>query len=87
MGKFSIVKKYIDKMDYYNLLSEGAPQDEFDNESLEISKKIMPDSNTVEVAKVIAEVFNRTFSNNDSYDSFVKYAHMICEEMNLNKEK
>ena len=28
-GKFKIVKKYIDEYDYYGLLRDGAPDDEF----------------------------------------------------------
>lgn len=38
--KFSTVKKYIDQMDYYALLAGGAPSDEFDMESKEISAGI-----------------------------------------------
>ena len=38
--RFHIVKKYIDQMDYYDLLASGAPSDEFDIESKEISARI-----------------------------------------------
>ena len=33
MTKYSIVKKHVDEMDYYSLLLNGAPDDEFDPES------------------------------------------------------
>ncbi len=39
-NRFHIVKKYIDQTDYYALLASGAPSDEFDIESKEISARI-----------------------------------------------
>ena len=38
--KFLVIKKYIDQMDYYDLLASGAPSDEFDIESKEISARV-----------------------------------------------
>ena len=38
--RFHIVKKHIDKMDYFDLLASGAPLDEFDIESKEISARV-----------------------------------------------
>ncbi len=40
MTKYLIVKKYIDEMNYCSLLSGGAPDNEFDSESQEISDRI-----------------------------------------------
>ena len=36
-SKFKIVKKYVDEYDYYGLLRDGAPDDEFISEALRIS--------------------------------------------------
>ena len=38
--RFHIVKTHIDKMVYFDLLASGAPLDEFDIESKEISARV-----------------------------------------------
>lgn len=60
---FSIVKKYIDKYDFYDLLALGAPRDEYDMESHKISRLISCDSTTDEIAKVIYKVLHRAFGD------------------------
>ena len=57
-SKFKIVKKYVDEYDYYGLLRDGAPDDEFVSEALRISDRISEDS-TIEQ---IAAIFLKTFS-------------------------
>ena len=58
-NRFHIVKKYIDQMDYYDLLASGAPSDEFDIESKEISVRIRDDHSVQDIAEIIALVFNK----------------------------
>ena len=61
MDKFNIVKKYIDEMDYYGLLAQGSPEDEFDNESAIIAYQINPDMSPENVAYVISQTFYEAF--------------------------
>lgn len=56
---FTIVKKYIDEYDYYCLLREGAPEDEFASEALRMSDCISEDSTVEQIAAIIADVFPR----------------------------
>lgn len=70
----AIVKKHIDKLDYYNLLAEGAPSDEFDMEILEISRAINFDSSVSEIAKIIARVFKNNFSEATPVKFFIQTA-------------
>ena len=63
---FLIVKKYIDRMDYYALLAGGAPNDEFDGESREISTRIHSEQSVQEIATTIAEAFNAAFNEHDN---------------------
>ena len=81
MTKYLIVKKYIDEMDYSSLLSGGAPDDEFDSESQEISDKITNAHTVQDIASVIAEVFNRTFNNNVASSSFADCAGKIYADL------
>ena len=56
-NRFHVVKKYIDQMDYYGLLASGAPSNEFDIESKEISARISDDHSVQDIAEIIASVF------------------------------
>lgn len=78
---FAIVKKHIDKLDYYALLAGGAPADEFDLESLEISKAIHADSSVLEIAEIIAQVFEKNFDEATYVNSFMQTAFNIKEEL------
>lgn len=62
MDKFLIVKKAIDRADYYNLLQHGAPNDEYDTESEKISERISDTDSVEKIAEIISEVFSRSFS-------------------------
>ena len=81
LAVFAIVKKHIDKLDYYALLAGGAPADEFDLESLEISKAVHADSSALEIAEIIAQVFEKNFDEADSVNSFMQTAFNIKEEL------
>lgn len=77
----TIVKKYIDQMDIWNLLASGAPKDEFDMESKEISRRLRLKMSDQEIADVIAEVFSVSF--NEQYDTgdFLLVAGQIKKDM------
>ena len=77
---FYIVKKYIDQMDYYDLLASGAPSDEFDIESKEISARIRYDHSVQEIAAIIALVFNEYFDEHDDATVFLTVAEQIKNE-------
>lgn len=79
--KFLIVKKYIDKMDYYSLLSQGAPYNEFDSESKKISKLIASNQSEFQIAEIISKIFNDSFSSSDSPDAFINIAKKIKQEL------
>ena len=78
---FPVVKKCIDRMDYYALLAGGAPNDEFDSESKEISKRIHFDLTAQELADIIAEVFNNSFSKLDDSVLFLPLAEQIMKDL------
>ena len=79
--KFLIIKKFIDQMDYYDLLAGGAPSDEFNIESKEISSKVRCEHSVQEIADIIASVFNDYF--NEHYDDVVFFpvAEQIKNEL------
>ncbi len=79
--KFSIVKKYIDRMDYFNLLACGSPNDEFDIESKEISTKVQDEHSVKEIAEIIASVFNKNFDEHDDVAVFLVVAEQIKNEL------
>lgn len=75
--KFKIVKKYIDEMDYFALLAGGAPENEFDMESAEISRQIYAKNDVEEIAKVIAQVFEKNFGEHEDAQRFLLIAEKI----------
>lgn len=82
LRKYKIVKKYVDKMDYYELLSGiGAPEDEFDGESKEIAYRINKESTACEIAEVMREEFNSSFGDKNEVDFFMKWAQEIKDEL------
>ena len=81
MQKYGIVKKYIDEMDYDSLLSGGAPGDEFDTESQEISDKITDALTEQEIAQVIADVFQRSFACETATAYFMDCARKIYVDL------
>lgn len=81
--KYLIVKKHIDEMDYCSLLSTGAPDNEFDSESREISNKINNAHTEQDIARIIAKVFNATFGNKDAEDCFIDCAKKIHVDLHL----
>ena len=78
---FHIIKKYIDQMDYYDLLSSGAPSDEFDIESREISTRVSGKHSLREIAEIIASVFNEYFDDCGDATVFLCVAEQIKNEL------
>ena len=78
---FLIVKKYIDRMDYCALLAGGAPADEFDIESKEISENICYVQSAVEIAYIIAAVFHKYFDKEVNIKSLLPVAVQIKSEL------
>ncbi len=81
MDKYLIIKKYIDEMDYLNLLASHAPDDEFDEESKEITSKISNSSTIQEIALMITEVFNKHFHDNRQPNIFMNCAKKIYSDI------
>jgi len=79
---FRIVKKAIDELNPYDLLPE-APDDEFDSESSEITRKINVNNSIEEIAEIISGTISRAFDNpcfNSAY--CMKAAKKINKELN-----
>ena len=74
---FYVVKKYIDQMDYYDLLANGAPSDEFDIESKEICTRVRCEHSVCEIAEIMALVFNEYFDEHDDATVFLAIAEQI----------
>lgn len=74
---YRIVKTVIDELDLYGLLAGGAPADEFDNESREIANRISKHRTPHQIARVIADVFNKAFDLHAKADEFTEPASKI----------
>lgn len=83
---FKIVKKYIDDYDYYGLLRDGAPDDEFVSESLRISDRISEDSSIEQIAATIADVFHIAFGNDEEPNHYIPVAQKIWSELHTRQE-
>ena len=88
-GKFKIVKKYVDEYDYYGLLRDGAPDDEFISEALRISDRISEDNTIEQIAAIIADVFHLAFGNEENtrntiYRLLKRYGQNCIPQHSLN---
>lgn len=63
------------------MLEGGAPKNEFDHESREISRRISVDLSALEIAAVIAEVFNFRFNEQDNAAAFLPTAETIRKSL------
>ena len=80
-NKYTIVKKYIDEYDYWSLLEDGAPEDEFDLEARKISDLINADSSIERIAEVIAMVMRSAFGNEEKTENYLETARKIKSEL------
>ena len=58
---YNTIKTIIDAADPERLLSSGAPENEYDNESAKIAGMLTPDMNVPQRAVTIRDVMNRSF--------------------------
>lgn len=81
MNIFLIVKDSIDWLDPFDLLAMNAPADEYDNESLQISRRISVSDSPSEIAAIIADVMQTSFGEQVSPERFLDTAIQICEAL------
>lgn len=79
--KLIIVKKYIDKHDYYLLLKHGAPDDEYLSEAVEISNLISSDCSAEQIALAVAVVMQKYFGSNISPEHYYEISKEIKSEL------
>lgn len=79
--KFTVVKKYIDKHDYYSLLKHGAPDDEYLSEAVEISNLISSDCSAEQIAAAVASVMQKYFGSNINSEHYYEIAKEIKSEL------
>ena len=77
MTKHDIIKKYIYEYDYYGLLEMGCPDDEFDTENDMICKRVSTNYSVERIARIITDVFNEMFLENDKPELFMETAQKI----------
>ncbi len=61
---YATIKQIIDRYDIMNLLSIGAPSDEYDIESKMIAEQIASDMAVQEIANIVKNIFDSQFSEN-----------------------
>lgn len=76
-AKYNIVRNALQKLDPYDLLAQGAPEDEFDTEAHEISRIINHDSSPHKIAEAFAIVLNNAFSRTDDASDYLFIAEDI----------
>ena len=79
-AQYNIVRNALQKLDPCDLLAQGAPEDEFDTEALEIYRIINCESSPRNIAEAFAIVLNNAFNwTNDASDYL-----FIAEEVYTN---
>lgn len=81
MDKFAVVKKYIDEADCEGLLALGAPDDEYDKESLKISQLIDEKSTVDEVSRIISMSLGETMGEQYDSGTFDEISRKIVKEL------
>ena len=83
---FSIVKDIINKLDPIGLLSQGVPQDEYDEEISKIISGLRTCDNVEKTQKLIYNIFKENFGQETagSINLYLEAARSIFE--NLNKK-
>ena len=77
MSEFEVIKKYIDEYDYYGLLKDGAPSDEFDKYSRRLVWIINKTDTVDTIAMKIAELMDSAFGEEINPYKFVDLAQKI----------
>ena len=79
-AQYNIVRNALQMLDPCDLLAQGAPEDEFDTEALEICRIINCESSPRNIAEAFAIVLNNAFNwTNDASDYL-----FIAEEVYTN---
>ena len=76
---FHTIKSIIDAADPERLLSSGAPENEYAGESAKIAEQLTPDMTMPQIAVIIRDVMNRSFSTGYTTDDFLGIALEIYE--------
>lgn len=79
--KLTVVKKYIDKHDYYSLLKHGAPDDEYLSEAVEISDLISAGNSAEQIAAAVALVMQKNFGHSAKPEQYLEIAQEIKSEL------
>ena len=80
-NKYLTVKKYIDEYDYYSLLKQGAPENEFASEAYKISELISEESSVEQISETIAKVMHLAFGNDEIAEKYLDIARKINAEL------
>ena len=78
---FTIVKKRIDEFDPENLLGLGAPENEYDHESVRIADKIGDISTVEEIAGIISNIFEKSFDSDIKPEVYLEIAGSIKKDI------
>ena len=76
---YNTIKSIIDAADPERLLSSGAPENEYAGESVKIAEQLTPDMTMPQIAAVIRDVMNRSFSTGYTADDLLGIALEIYE--------
>ena len=76
-----IVRDSMTRIDPFNLLSGGAPDDEFDSEIISIVGLSKNCVSGLDIAHAIANVLNKSFNENYSYTEFEKEGNLIYKSL------
>lgn len=82
MRKYEIIKKYIDKYDYYDLLACNAPKDEFDSYSRILAETIFEKDTIEDIALIIASIMDKAFGEEIRPEKFLETAKEIKNALN-----
>lgn len=82
MDRYYIIKKYIDEFDYFSLLKNGAPDDEFDSYSRELAEQIQENDTEEKIADMIANRLDTAFGNEVHPEKFMEVAKKIKSALN-----
>ena len=77
MNRFGIIKKYIDEYDYYGLLADHAPDNEFDDYSKQLADTITEDDSVEDISRLIANIMDKAFAEEIDPEKFIDTAEKI----------
>ena len=78
---YTIVRESIHRIDPFNLLEAGAPDDEFDSVIVAIYSQLKSCNTSEDIANTIARVINKDFSENFKPQTFIEESEIIYEAL------